>query len=129
MVQVSARGRVTLTWLAAMAAGYAAAFGVLYYVSVLTVPGRLVSDASLRGAISSGASIRGNVDAILDVVSVGSLLGAIATVAVIALVRLDRVRGLAAIAVLVGANASTWLLKEHIISRPDLGWTRSPRPR
>jgi len=51
---------------------------------------------------------------------VGSL-GAVAVVAVIALVRLDRVRGLASIAVLVTANVSTWLLKEHLIVRPDLG--------
>lgn len=120
-VRVSARGRVSLTWLAAMAAAYAAAFVLVYYVSVLTVPGRLVSDASLRGAISSGAALQDSVAAILDVVTVGSLLGAIAVVAVIALVRLDRVRGLAAIAVLVSANVSTWLLKEHIVSRPDLG--------
>jgi len=68
---------------------YLAAFVLLYYVSVRTMRGRLVSDASLRGAISSGASFQDTVAGILDVVSVGSLLGAIAVVAVIALVRLN----------------------------------------
>lgn len=104
-----------------MATVYAVAFLLVYYVSVRTVRGRLVSDASLRGAISTGASVQDTVEAILDIVSVGSLLGAVAVVAVIALLRLDRVRGLASIAVLVTANVSTWLLKEHLITRPDLG--------
>lgn len=121
MVWRSARGRRALTWLAGTATVYVAAFLLVYYVSVRTVRGRLVSDASLRGAISTGASVQDTVEGILDIVSVGSLLGAVALVAVIALLRLDRVRGLASIAVLVTANVSTWLLKEHLIARPDLG--------
>lgn len=120
-IRTSSRGSAALTWAAATATVYAVAFVLVYYLSVRTVRGRLVSDASLRGAISSGSSVQDTVEAILDIVSVGSLLGAIAVVAVIALVRLDRVRGLASIAVLVTANVSTWLLKEHLITRPDLG--------
>jgi membrane-associated phospholipid phosphatase len=119
--RMSARAPVALRWAAATATVYAAAFVLVYYVSVRTVRGRLVSDASLRGAISSGAWVQDTVEAILDIVSVGSLLGAVAVVAVIALLRLDRVRGLASIAVMVTANVSTWLLKEHLITRPDLG--------
>jgi membrane-associated phospholipid phosphatase len=119
--RMSARVPVALRYAAATATVYAAAFVLVYYVSVRTVRGRLVSDASLRGAISSGASVQDTVEAILDIVSVGSLLGAVAVVAVIALLRLDRVRGLASIAVMVAANVSTWLLKEHLILRPDLG--------
>lgn len=104
-----------------MVAVYAAAFVLVYYVSVRTVRGRLVSDASLRGAISSGASVQDTVEAILNIVSVGALLGAVAVVAVIALLRLDRVRGLASIGVLVASNVSTWLLKDYLLARPDLG--------
>lgn len=104
-----------------MATVYAAAFFLVYYATVRTVRGRLVSDASLRGAISSGESVQDTVEAILNIVSVGSLLGAVALVAVIALLRLDRVRGLAAIGVLVGSNVATWLLKDHLLTRPDLG--------
>ena len=121
MGPMGARGRAALTWPAVTAAGYALAFVLVYYLSVRTVRGRLVSDASLRGAISSGAPVQDTVEAILDVVSVGSLLGAVAVVAVIALLRLDRVRGLASVLVLVTANVSTWLLKEHLVTRPDLG--------
>lgn len=119
--RVSTRRPAVLTWSAATAAAYAVAFVLAYYVSVRTVRGRLVSDASLRGAISSGGSVEDTVEAILDVVSVGSLLGAVALVAVIALLRLDRVRGLASIAVLATSNVSTLALKEHLITRPDLG--------
>jgi membrane-associated phospholipid phosphatase len=118
---MSARAPVALRWPAATATAYGVALVLVYYVSVRTVRGRLVDDASLRGAISIGASVQDTVEAILDVVSVGSLLGAVAVVAVIALLRLDRVRGLASITVLGTANVSTWLLKEHLISRPDLG--------
>lgn len=121
MVRRNAREPGALTWPVVTATAYAAGFVLVYYLSVRTVPGRRVSDASLRGAISSGASVRDTVDAILDIVSVGSLLGAVAVVALIALLRLDRVRGLAATSVLVTANVMTWLLKEHLISRPDLG--------
>lgn len=119
--RMDARAPAALRWAAATATVYAAAFLLVSYVSVRTVRGRLASDASLRGAISSGASVQDTVEAILDIVSVGSLLGAVAVVAVIALLRLDRLRGLASVSVLVTANVSTWLLKEHLITRPDLG--------
>ena len=115
------RDRRALAWLVVVAAAYTLAFVVVYLVSVRTERGRLVSDASLRGAIASSPAVRDTVDAVLNVVSVGSLFGAVAVVAVIALVRLDRVRGLAAIAVLCSANVTTYLLKEHLLSRPDLG--------
>jgi membrane-associated phospholipid phosphatase len=114
-------GKDRLVGLVLATTAEALAFALVYFVSVHTVRGRLVSDASLRGAISSGSAVQGTVDAVLDVVSVGSLLGAVAVVALIGLVRLDRVRGLAAIAVLCTANAATWILKERLLTRPDLG--------
>jgi membrane-associated phospholipid phosphatase len=42
-------------------------------------------------------------------------------VATIALVRLERVRGLVAIGVLVGTNVSTLVFKGYLLSRPDVG--------
>src|SRR5690606_15552550 len=121
VMQGASRRGPALVWPAAMAVAYTVAFVLVYYLTVRTERGRVVSDASLRGALLSGASIRDTVDAILDIVSVGSLLGAVATVAVIALIRLDRVRGLAAIGVLVTANLATQVLKEYVLERPDLG--------
>ncbi len=103
------------------AAACAAAFALVHWWSVHTVPGRSFGDAALRGAVESRAAFGSTVDTILDVVSVASLAAATALVATIALVRLARLPGLVALGVLVAANASAWLLKHHLLSRPDLG--------
>lgn len=111
----------TLTRLVLIAAGHVVVFGAVYLLTVRTVPGRELADASLRGAIAARPLLSSQVQTILDVVSVASLLGAVAVVAVIALVRLARLEGLAAIGILVGANVSTWLLKNVLLTRPDVG--------
>jgi membrane-associated phospholipid phosphatase len=97
------------------------AFVLVYGVSVRTVTGRELADLSLRGAIAARPLFSGTVQTVLNVVSIASLLGAVAVVAVIALLRLARLEGLVAIAVLVGSNVSTWLLKHVLLDRPDLG--------
>ncbi|GAA1479022.1 hypothetical protein GCM10009623_34680 [Nocardioides aestuarii] len=96
-------------------------FAVIYWWSVRTVLGREFGDAALRGAIETRGAFGTTVDTILDVVSVASLAAATAAVATIALVRLARVPGLVALGVLVASNVSTWLLKNHLLPRPDLG--------
>lgn len=113
--------RSPLARLALVTAAFGVLLGVVYYVTVRTVPGRELGDASLRGALATNSLLADSVDAVLDVVSVASLLAAVAVVAVIALVRLERLTGLAAIGLLAGSNASTWLLKEVLLTRPDLG--------
>ncbi len=99
---------------------FAAGFVLVYVVTVRTVRGRLFGDASLRGALLTRAAAAG-ADTILNAVSVASLLGAVAMVATVALIRLERVRGLAAIGLLAGANLSALLLKGYLLDRPDLG--------
>ncbi len=113
--------RPALVRLALVLAGHLLLFGLVYAVSVHTVTGRRLADASLRGAVAARPLLSGTVQTILDVVSVASLLGAMAVVAVIALVRLARLEGLLALGILVGANVSTWLLKNVLLGRPDLG--------
>lgn len=110
-----------LTRLVLIALGQVVALGAVYLLTVRTVAGRELADASLRGAIAARPLLSSQVQTILDVVSVASLLGAVAVVAVIALVRLARLEGLAAIGILVGANVSTWLLKNVLLTRPDVG--------
>ncbi len=113
--------RRPLRGLGLLAVVYVGLFAAVYALTVQTLPGRRFGDLSLRGAILTGSITAGTVDAVLDVVSVASLLGAMAVVATVALVRLARLQGLAAIGIMVTANASTWLLKEVLLSRPDLG--------
>lgn len=113
--------RRALTRLGLILAGQVAVLGLVYLVTVHTVTGRRIADASLRGAIAARPLLSGTVQTVLDVVSVASLLGAMAVVAVIALVRLARLEGLLAIGILAGSNVSTWLLKNVVLERPDVG--------
>ena len=96
-------------------------FAIVYVLTVRTTPGREFGDASLRGALFTHSGISSAVDTVLAVVSVATLLAATLAVALIALIRLRRLPGLVAVGVLVAANASTWLLKTQLLSRPDLG--------
>ena len=120
---VTPRVQPALVRLALLVVGCVVVFGLVYLLTVHTVPGRRLADASLRGAIAVRPLLSGTVERILDVVSIASLLGAVAVVAVIALVRLARLEGLVAIGILAGANVSTWLLKNVLLTRPDLELT------
>lgn len=112
-------GRLALV--SVVAATFIATFVLVYWFSVRTVTGREFGDAALRGAILTQEPVSDTVDRVLDVVSAASLTGSLAVVATIALLRLARITGLVAIGVMVAANGTTWLLKEHLLTRPDLG--------
>lgn len=120
-VKTSTTAQPALVRLALVVVGHLVALGLVYYLTVHTATGRELADASLRGAIRVRPLVTGTVEQILDVVSVASLLGTMAVVAVIALLRLARLEGLVAIGLLAGANVSTWLLKNVLLTRPDLG--------
>lgn len=120
---VTPRVQQALARLALHVVGYLVVFGLVYLLTVHTVTGRRLADASLRGAIAIRPLFTGTVERVLDGVSVASLLGAVAVVAVIALVRLARLEGLVAIGILAGSNVSAWLLKNVLLTRPDLELT------
>jgi membrane-associated phospholipid phosphatase len=107
--------------LGGLGAAYLVALAAVYVLTVRTVPGRLVGDASLRGALSTRSAVSDSVQAVLDVVSVGSLAVATVVVVVIALLRLAGRAAVVSIGLLAAANVSTWLLKNYLFSRPDLG--------
>jgi uncharacterized membrane protein YhaH (DUF805 family) len=119
--QVIPRVQPALAQLAALLVGYTVVLGLVYFLTVHTVTARRVDDASLRGATAVRPLLAGTVEQILDVVSVASLLATVAVVAAIALVRLAFLPGLVAIGILAGSNVSTWLLKNVLLTRPDLG--------
>ncbi len=105
----------------AVALACALLLGLVYWASVRTIQGRVLSDAALQGALQTNGAVSSTVDRVLNGVSVGSLLAAMAVVAFIALLRLRRVQGFAAVGVLVSANVTTLLLKRYVLERPDLG--------
>lgn len=119
-VPVSGRARPRLV-VGGLGAAYLVAFGAVYVLTVRTVPGRVVSDAALRGALRTRSAVSDSVHAVLNVVSVGSLAVAMAVVVVIALLRLAGRAAVVSMGLLVAANVSTWLLKNYLLSRPDLG--------
>ena len=107
--------------LVGLGAAYLGVLAAVYVLTVRTVPGRLVSDAALRGALSTRPAVSASVHAVLDVVSVASLAVATVVVVVIALLRLAGRAAIASIGLLAATNISTWLLKNYVLSRPDLG--------
>jgi membrane-associated phospholipid phosphatase len=107
--------------LGGLGVAFLVALAALYVLTVRTVPGRLVSDAALRGALSTRSAVTDSVQAVLDVVSVGSLAVATVVVVVIALLRLAGRAAVVSIGLLAAANVSTWLLKNYLFPRPDLG--------
>lgn len=104
-----------------MAVACAAGVALVDRFAVWTVSGRVLDGHALRGAVASRTRVTDVVERVLDVVSVASVLGAAALVAVVALLRLRRAVGLAALALLLGANLTSQLLKHAVLSRPDLG--------
>lgn len=110
----------TLLRLGLLAALHLGLFVAVYVLTVRTVAGRLLADTALRGALLTSTPLDRPVERILDVISVASLAGVVAVVAVIALVRLARLPGIAAVGLLVAANVSTLLLKDYLLTRPDL---------
>lgn len=115
------RARRSLALVVAWMLACALAFWAVYHLTVRTSAGRLVADASLRGAVLGRTRTEGLVDNALGVVTVASLLAALVLVVLVALVRLRRWLGLMAAALLIMANLSAQLLKEVVLERPDLG--------
>ncbi len=115
------RDRWVLARLVLLALAFISMFVLVYVLTVRRLEGRLLGDASLRGALLTNSTFAGTTGRVLDVVSVASLLATVALIAVIALVRLARLPGLAAVAILVGSNVSTLILKDYLLARPDLG--------
>ncbi len=107
--------------LGGLGAAYLVALVAVYALTVRTVPGRLVSDAGLRGALTTRSAVSESVHIVLDVVSVASLAVATVVVVMIALLRLAGRAAVVSIGLLGVANVSTWLLKNYLFSRPDLG--------
>jgi membrane-associated phospholipid phosphatase len=103
----------------------AALVALTYYLAVRTTRGRLLDGASLRGAVEARSGLTDVVERLLDTVSVLSLLGAAALLALIGLARLRRELAVAAVVLVVGANATTQVLKRLVLDRPDAGLEES----
>ena len=115
-----ARGGVVLACLA-VAAASAVGVWLLWRTFVDTWAGQRVEDAAYDGAVIGQGRLWRVAEPVLDVVSVGFLVGALVTAVGVAVVR--RRWGLAVqVAVLVGgANLTTQVVKHVVLDRPELG--------
>jgi membrane-associated phospholipid phosphatase len=89
----------------------AAAVVVLYLVAVVDAGGRGVDHALMRAAMRAGAGVREELLGLLDLVSVGSVALVIAGLAAVAVLRGRPRRALAVVAIVLGSQAVTQLLK------------------
>lgn len=88
-----------------------AAVVVLYLVAVVDPGGREVDHALMRAAMRAGAGLRGELLGVLDLVSVGGVALAIAGLAAVAVLRGRPRHALAVVAIVLGSQAVTQLLK------------------
>lgn len=107
-------------WLVIVLAAHVVALAIMQQVFVGSIRGQLVDTAALDANQIGQRHIEGLVDAVLDALTVVSLLTATVAIGFIALAR-GRVR-LAVVTTLfiAGANLTSQLLKEAIV-RPDFG--------
>lgn len=107
-------------WLVLLTAAQVAAFLVVHRVFVTTMRGQRLDTAALTGNRIGRRHIEGLVDTVLDAVTVASVVIAVVVIGFIALARGRLALAALATILIVGANATTQLLKE-VIERPDFG--------
>jgi membrane-associated phospholipid phosphatase len=107
-------------WLLLLAAGQVAALVQVWRFFVRTEHGQLLDTIALAGNSIGRERIDDLIDTVLNAMSVASLAIATAVIGFIALIRGRRGLALMTILLIIGANATTQLLK-YGIERPDLG--------
>lgn len=105
-----------LTLAVAQLAGVAA----VHRVFVRTVAGRYVDAVSITGAGIGLAHFERLVHAVLDIVSVASVVAAVLVIAFVALLRRRYLLATAATVLVVGAIVTTEVLKLYVFSRPPM---------
>lgn len=114
------RSRWTAVWLLLLFAVQVTALALLWHYAVRTRTGQLLDTIALTGTTIGRRRIEEPISAVLDAVSVLSLLAATATIGFIALLRRRIALAIMATGLIAGANVTTQLLK-YGLYRPDLG--------
>lgn len=111
----------TACWLVVVAALHAAVGYAAYRVFVTSTKGQLVEAAALDGSQIGRERLAEQMNSVLNVVSMLSVLVAAVVVVFIALVRRRVALALMGGVVIVAANVTTQALKYVVLGRPDLG--------
>ncbi|MGN9812537.1 phosphatase PAP2 family protein [Micromonospora sp. BQ11] len=118
-VRVTARGS-TAVWLVVLALAQAAAFLVVWRYAVHSELGQWIDTVALTGNQIGQDRIDGPVNTVLNAMSVVALVAVTAVIGFIALIRGRIALAVTATLLIVGANATTQLLKYGLV-RPDFG--------
>lgn len=110
----------TAVWLVLLFGVQVTVLATLWHYAVRTTTGQLLDTIALTGASIGRRRIEEPVGAVLNAVSVLSLLAATVTIGFIALLRRRIALAVMATGLIAGANVTTQLLK-HGLPRPDLG--------
>jgi membrane-associated phospholipid phosphatase len=113
--------QVTVTWLAALWAANVVLFLVVLVASVGTIRGQMLDTIALYGNSLGRRTVDGPLDLALNAVSVASLVLILVAIAVVSLVRRRYSLAIMSAVIVIGSAATTFLLKEYVIIRPEYG--------
>ncbi|WP_243856706.1 MULTISPECIES: phosphatase PAP2 family protein [Actinomyces] len=104
-----------------LAAACAVGVLLLWYALVYTRTGQFMEDAALTGSLIGERFIDTHARALLSTVSMPAAVALVLLILVLGLWRGSRRRAVWAVVTVVAINASTQLLKHHVLARPDYG--------
>ena len=94
---------------------------LLWRVFVETLAGQQVENAAFQGALYGQTQLWRVAERVLDVVSVGFIVGVLLAAMVIAVLRRRWSLAVQVAVLMIGANLTTQVLKKWVLYRPDLG--------
>ncbi|MGW5360295.1 phosphatase PAP2 family protein [Actinopolymorpha pittospori] len=108
-------------WLALLAVVQLAVLALVWWIFVRTAHGQVLDASVLRATRIGRTQVEGMVDALLNAVSVASLLAATVVIGFVALARRRYRLAIVATLLIACANLTSQILKRYVIDRPDLG--------
>ena len=111
----------TAAWLAVLTAVNIVLFVLVAHASVQTIRGQMLDTIALAGNDLGRDNVAGPLNTALNAVSVVSLVVVLVVVGVIALLRRRYSLAIMAVVLVVGSAATSLLLKNYLIARPEFG--------
>ncbi len=112
---------VTAAWLALLWLVNLGLLVLLVHASIETISGQMLDTVALAGNSLGRRTVDGPLDVALNAVSVVSIVLVLIAIAMVALVRRRYSLAIMSALVVIGSVATTMLLKEHWLSRPEFG--------
>ncbi|MEQ7129530.1 phosphatase PAP2 family protein [Actinopolymorpha sp. B11F2] len=112
---------VVAAWLVVLALVQVVGLALVWWIFIRTPHGQVLDASVLRAGSIGRSQVADLVDTLLDVVSLASLIGATIAIGFIAIARRRYRLAIVTTLLIVGATATSRVLKNIVIDRPDLG--------